>query len=225
MGEEKQGLGCGAKVGIGCGVLAVIGIVLALVVVVKAKDWARTAGAAVLEIAAEAMMDEFELPEDEKTAAMEPVREFAQQIRDGNVTLEQIAAVGEALTEGPAIAAVLMRGFEAKYLAKSELPDEEKAEARVTISRFVHGVSTESIPSGKVEEISGLVTYETTGPGGETTHNLKESITTEELRSCIKIMKDAADGAAIEEKEFTFDVAEEIRKAIEKGMATTAGSP
>ena len=86
-------------------------------------------------------------------------------------------------------------------------------------------MSTESIPSSKAEEISDLVTYETTGPGGETTHKLKESITTEELKSCIKIMKDAADGAAIEEKEFTFDIADEIKKAIEKGMAKTAGSP
>ena len=86
MGEEKQGLGCGAKVGIGCGVLAVIGIVLALVVYIKAKDFARVAGAKGVEIVAEEMMNEAELPEDEKTAAMEPVREFAQQIRDGNVT-------------------------------------------------------------------------------------------------------------------------------------------
>jgi hypothetical protein len=225
MGEEKQGLGCGAKVGIGCGVLAVIGIVLGVVVYVKAKDLARVAGAKGVEIVAEAMMDEAELAADEKAAAMEPVREFAQQIRDGKVTLEQAIAVGEALAKGPAFAAVLMRGFEAKYLAKSELPDEEKAEARVTISRFVHGVSTEMIPPSKAEEISNLVTYETTGPGGEKTTTLKESITTEELRSCIKVMKDAADGAGIEDTEFTFDIADEIRKAIEKGMATTAGSP
>ena len=231
MGEEtggqtggKSGFGCAKMAGVGCLVLIVLGVVVGLVVWAKWEGWARAAGAAGVELVAEEMMSELGLTEEEKDGAMGPVREFAQQIRDGEVTLAQAIAVGEELVDGPAFAVLLTRGFEGKYLAASELSDAEKQEGHVTLTRFAQGVSTERIPTTKAEEISQIVTIETTDSEGETTKELKETITTEELKSCLAIMKDSADAAGVEDREFTFDLAEEIRKAIENGMGAPSGT-
>lgn len=217
-GGQKR-FGCAKMAGVGCLVLVAIGIVAGMVVYFKAKDWARAGIAAVTEKVTEKMVKELGLSEAERESAMEPIREFAQRIRDGEVSLEQGGRVMEALTEGPAFAVLMMHVFERKYLAGPELSEEEKQEGHVTITRFVRGVSTGSIPKTKIEEISKIVMLETTDSEGETTKKPKDTITAEELKSCLTIMKDSADAAGIEEKEFTFDLGEEIRKAIEKGMA------
>ncbi len=153
MGEQtggqtggKSGFGCAKMAGVGCLVLIVLGVVVGLVVYVKAKDWARAGAAKLAEIGGEGLMEQAGLSEAERESAMEPIREFAQQIRDGDVTLEQGMAVMKELAEGPAFAVLLTRGFEGKYLAASELSDAEKQEGHVTLTRFAQGVSTERIP-------------------------------------------------------------------------------
>ncbi len=226
---ERKGFGCLHAAGIGCLVLVVIGVIAGVVVYYKAGSWARAAVAVGVEAAAEKTMENLNLPQDEMNAAMEPIREFTQKIRDGEVTLEQALAVGEALAGGPALAAVMARGFEVKYLHPSDLPDDEKQAGHVAISRFVNGVSTDRIPDEKakekVKEIGDIVTVKTTDSAGKTTKQPKDALTAEELRSCLKIMKDAADAAGVEQREFVVDLAAEIRKAIAIGLDKAPAAP
>ena len=60
-------------------------------------------------------------------------------------------------------------------------------------------------------------------PGFLGRRKLKESITTDELKSCLAIMKDAADTGGVEDKEFAHDIGEMIGQAIERGMAKPSG--
>ncbi len=223
MRRRQKGFGCLEAAGIGCLVLVVLGLVAGAVVYYKWESWARTAGAKLAEAAAGSMMDELGIPADEKEAAMKPVREFTRKIRDGEVSMEQVGAVAKALKEGPALAAMLARGFEARYLNPSDLPEEEKKAGHVAISRFVQGVSTGKIPKEKPKEIRDVCTVKTVDAEGNEKRKLKDSITTEELKSCLKTMKDAADAAEIEDREFKVDLAAEIRKAIEAGMEKGPG--
>ncbi|MHC4198637.1 MAG: hypothetical protein ACYSU0_01400 [Planctomycetota bacterium] len=223
MRRRQKGFGCLEAAGVGCLVLIVLGLIAGVVVYFKWESWVRSIAAGAGEIAADSMMDNLGIPADEKEAAMKPVREFAQRIRDGEVGLEQVGAIAEALAEGPALAAIMARGFEVKYLGPSDLPEEEKKAGHISISRFVQGVSTGKIPKEKAEQIGDICTVETVDDDGDQTRKLKDSITTEELKSCLGIMKDAADAAGIEDKEFKVDLAAEIRKAIETGMAKKPG--
>jgi len=215
MRRRDRGFGCAQAAGVGCLVI----VVLAIVLYFKAEDWARAAGAKLVEVAAEQVMDEVGLSEEEKRSASVPVREFARKIRDGEASAEQIAAVVEEFAEGKAWAALLMRGFSKKYLEPSELSDEEKAGGRVTVGRFTEGLLKDSIPKERLEEISNVVTHETVGADGAKERRLKESITTDELKSCLAIMKGAADSAGVENKEFAHDIGEMIGQAIDRGMA------
>ncbi|MHC5058330.1 MAG: hypothetical protein ACYTKD_27045 [Planctomycetota bacterium] len=221
MRRLDRGFGCLQAAGIGCLALIGLAVVLGIVVYSKAESWARAAGATLVEAVTEQAMSEAGLSEEEKDSAREPVREFARKIRDGEVSAEQVAAVVEEFAEGGAWAVLLMRGFQTKYLEPSDLPEEEKAAGRVTVGRFVEGLLRETVPTKRLGEISDIVTYETAGPDGEKQHKLKDSITTEELRSSLSIMKDAADAAGVEDREFTRDIGEMIGQAIERGMAGT----
>lgn len=223
MRRRQKGFGCLEAAGVGCLVLIVVGLIAGVVVYYKWEGWVRSIAAKGAEVAAEGMMDELGIPADEKEAAMKPVRELARRIRDGEVGLEQVGAIAEALAEGPALAAVMARGFEVRYLRPSDLTDEEKTAGYVAISRFVQGVSTGKIPKEKAEEVRDVCTVETVEADGNETRKPKDSITTEELKSCLKIMKDAADAAGIENREFKVDLAAELRKAIEAGMAREPG--
>jgi len=227
MRRRQKGFGCLEAAGIGCLVLLVLGLIVGVFLYkyyrMRVKDMARFEGALLVEAAADGMMDDLGIPADEQRAAMKPVGEFVGRILDGEVNIEQVGAVAEALAEGPALAAVLARGFEVKYLGPSDLPEDEKKAGHIGISRFVQGVSTGKIPKETAEEIGDMCTVKTVDDDGDETRKLKDSITAEELKSCLMIMKDAADAAGIENKEFKVDLAAEIRKAIETGMEKGPG--
>ncbi len=219
------GIGCLKIAGIGCLVLVVLGAIGGVVLYFKAADWARSALAMAAEEGGKALLEGLEIPADEREAAMAPIRRFAQDIRDDKVSIDQGVAVAQALSEGPAVAAIMARGFEVKYVKSSELTDEEKQEAHITLTRFAHGITTERIDRKKADEIGDIVGVKTSDGQGNTKMTFKETITTEELNRALAIMKDAADEAGIEEKEFKVDLAAEIQKAIDKGMAKGAAQP
>jgi len=223
MRQRDRGFGCLQLAGVGCLVIVALVVVLGIVLYFKAEDWARAAAAKFVEVAADEVMDEVGLSDEEKRSASGPVREFARKIRDGEASAEQIAAVVEEFAEGKAWAALLMRGFQTKYLDPSELSEEGKAAGRVVVGRFTEGLLKESIPQERLEEISNIVTYKITGTDGQEQRKLKESITADELKSCLAIMKDAADTGGVDNREFTHDIGEMIGQAIERGMAKPSG--
>ena len=225
MDGRDRGFGCLQLAGIGCLALVCLAVVLGIVLYFKAESWARAAGAKLAEVMVEEMVEEVGLSEEEKLSVRKSVREFARKIREGEVSAEQIAAVLEEFAEGGAWAALLMRGFETKYLEPSDLPEEEKAAGRVTVGRFVEGLASEDVPAKRLEEISDIVTYEAVGSDGRKQRRLKDSITTEELRACLSTMKDAADAAGVEDRQFTHDIGEMIEAAIGRGMAPGRASP
>jgi len=200
--------------GIGCCAAVVIASVTCYLAQRCGPALVRAGTAKVAIGQAERLMDDMKLPDDEKEALMAPIRAFALKFKDGEVTLEQAAVVARQ----PAIVALMARGFETKYLEPSALPTAEKKAAHVTVSRFTQGVVTEKVGSAKAREIADIITVETTVLGDKKILKLKDAITTDELRKCLKIMKRSADGARIAKKKFDIDLAAELRMATEMGM-------
>lgn len=215
---KSSGSGCLKAAGIGCLVVIVLVVVAGWLVYSNIGKITSK----VMVVAAEQAFTAMNMPEGEKQAAMVPIRELADKIAAGEITKEQAMSVLNSLAEGPLPIAITMRAFQVKYVDASSLPAEEKKEAAVSISRFARGLMDEKIDRSKGEEVAGIVTVKTTGANGQETSQLKEAITSDELKQCLQIMKDAADKAGIENKMFPVDLAAEIRKAIQKGMAAGA---
>ena len=217
--QEKKGKGCGKAAGIGCVVVLIVLLIGGIFVVRNGKKIGASVIAKFTVVATEGMLEGIQLPPEEKESAMVPVRELAEKIRNLEVSVEQAKAIGKALAEGPVATVILMRGAELKYLEGSSLSEEEKQAGRMTISRFTRGVTEKKIGSEKIQHVTGMLSTKTVDNEGKEVVSMKESITTDELKNCLSFMKNAADGAGIEDKEFAVDIASEIREAIDTGMA------
>lgn len=216
--EQKSGDGCGKAIGIGCLVMLVV-LCICGFLVVKFKDriFCSIMAKGTL-VAGEGILGQTQLPEAEREAAMVPIRELAEKIKRGEVSKEQAAAIAEAFAEGPLLMLMMARGAELKYLVPSELPDEEKKAGSITLSRFAWGMTEQKIDNAKAQAAFDKISIKTRDADGKETVQLKQSLTTEELREWLQIMKDAADAAGIEDKHFEVNIPEEIRKAIDAGL-------
>jgi hypothetical protein len=218
--SHTPSFGCAKIAGIGCAAMVVLAIVAGIVVYYKGHDLLRAGGAAVANMAAVEMMDQFEIPAAERDAAMVPVREFTEKVKKGEVSTEQIGAVAKAFVEGPAFAAIAARGFDAKYMKKSSLGADEQAAGRTTLSRFAHGISSGAVPHAALEGLKDIVTVSGKGADGKDDVDLKDALTDDEVRAALAHMKSSADGGGVEQREFAIDLPAEIRSSIKKGMSS-----
>jgi hypothetical protein len=196
-------------------VVVIIAVVAGLII---AKNWEKIVGVSVTA-GARAMFQGLQLPADEKQAAMVPVQELADKIKSKQVSVEQAGSVMKSVLEGPLPYVIILRAFEVAYLQPSSLPAEEKTAGHVTVTRFAKGLIDNTVDRNSGKEIMNVISVKTTGPGGKENVKFKETITVEELKKSLAIMKEAADKAGVEDKEFKVDIAAEIRKAIDASLS------
>ena len=174
------------------------------------------AGADAVELVFDGLLDEVavDIPGEERAEARAVVAEFTADLRAGNVTLEQGVGVTLALAED-FLPVILARAFEARYVESAPVPDEEKREARLTLSRFTRGILAEQIPPETTERVVNSFTEE--DANGEVM--LAERLTVEELRAILAEMKTAADTAGVSQDYLEQDLATALRAAIARGMS------
>ena len=171
-----------------------------------------------IEISAETIFVQFELPDAERQAAMNSIRLFTQDIRDGKVTFKQGKKVAQALNDKSLMGSILVRSFELKYINTSSLTDDEKVSAHIILTRFVHGSIENKISMEKLNSILDMISEDIWDGSKNSKRRLKSSITIDELKNLLKAMKVAADESKIENREFRIDIAKIIQDAIKKGM-------
>lgn len=219
---KKKGSGCAKAAGIGCLVVLILAGVGTYLVVKNAKRFALVGAAKATEIAGQAVISGLNLPKDEAEAAMVPVRELSAKIKQGEVSLEQAAKMGESLAQGPLMSILVTRAFEVTHLDKARIPEEERARGRVTVARFMSGLAKKQIPVSEGERVSGILMVTTKDTSGNERSVLRDSITVDELRLCLKIMKEASDKARIPRKPPRTNVSDLIREIINAGLDDTA---
>ena len=182
----------------------------------KLKEKAPQIIARMIEISADGVFVQIQLPEAERGSAMSAIRSLTQDIREGKVNLQQGKRIAKALNDKALIGAIIIRSFESQYVHLSSLKDSEKTDAHQTLTRFVHGVIDGKIPRESLDAVLNMISEEQGNSNGN--RRLKNSISEEELKDVLLNMKDAADHAQIENRTYEIDIAEIIREAIKKGM-------
>jgi hypothetical protein len=217
----------------GCLIAFVVVMVLAIGLAVTAALTWRRIMASGMNSAANAMVTQSALPQDQKDRILAKVSGVTSDFKDGKVSMQQVGMVMQAVVESPLIPLAVMAGVEAKYFAKSGLNADEKAGAKVAIQRFARGVADEKLTMDDMGSVmapissrTSVVTTSTSGGAaraGVTTQNgnfqLKPTVTDEELRKFISDVKEKADKAQIAENVPEMNIAEEIEKAIDAGLA------
>jgi hypothetical protein len=198
----------------GCLIIAVVGVVLAAIAAYWiAQNWRGWTASFVSE-GINHSIDEADLPQQEKDEIKVQVERVADGFRNNRISNDQMRVMFQELTESPIFSTIAVYTAEAKYLDPSGLPDEEKAEARITIQRFVRGAVEGTIEQHSIDAaLQHVADWK-----GDDGWQLRESVTDAELRAFLAVAKTEADKANVPEEPVEFDASDEIKRIIDKAM-------
>ena len=193
---------------IAVGILVLLGAAAGIYVALHWKSWAADAARAGVRSAVEGS----QLTEDQKKRVVARIDAFAGDFESGKVTVQQVTTVFEEIMAGPLLPIAMVYAAKEKYIKPSALDADEKAAGERSLERVARGVYEKKIPNSALEELTAPIS--TTDAQGKKT--LKETLTTDELKSFLAAAKKKADDAGMPDEAFTVDIAGEIEKAIDK---------
>lgn len=201
----------------GC-LIAIIVVVLIIVgggiyVAKNFKSWA----AAGITAAMSMMIEESDLPDMEKSEIVEILNQIKEEYLVGDISLEELGQILEAMADCPAIAMGIVVQFEASYVESSSLSDGEKNDATLALNRFAQGLTSGVIGWEEIEAI--VVPISETNAEGDITLKEPARVTDDEIREALAAVKLAVDRAGIPEQLLEIDISESFRKSIEHALA------
>lgn len=192
------------------GVLAFLGLCAGIYVWMHWRGWAADAAKAGVRSA----VQQSQLSEDQKSRIIKRIDSLANDFDSGKLSVDQMVDVLKQIGESPLLPLGMVKAAEEKYIKPSALTAEEKAGGVRSLQRMARGVYEKKIPNSAMEEV--IAPIETTGTNGQ--KQLKDKVTTEELKTFLAAAKKKADDAAIPDEAYEVDVAAEIEKAIDKAL-------
>lgn len=167
-------------------------------------------------------IEEFDLPEEQRTLIMAEFRAFAEEFKSGQVSLSDLQKVGEELAESPLFPAAGVIVVDAKYITPSDMTEEEKADARRALQRYSRGIYEKSIPSEDLEEtIKPMIKLK----GNQWEFKEPEEVTRKDLDQFVANARQRADEAGVPDEPFEINIAEEFRKAIDRALGRSEEAP
>jgi hypothetical protein len=206
-------IGCLAMVG----VALVVGTLAAVWVMRNWRDWTSNAASQVVKQGIEAS----DLPAEEKQQINAEVDRVVVAFREGRLSNEQAAELMEKFVDSPLMTTVMAAAAEKNYIDKSGLNEEERAEARVTLHRFLRGSIDGDIPQASREAALSHVAEKK--PDGNT--NFREKVSDDELRAFLAEAKKAADEANVPEQPAKFDPSDEVKRIIDETLRGPVAAP
>jgi hypothetical protein len=216
VGPRKRSPWVGCLVG--CLVVLGIAVLLAVLAAVWIYRNSRDLFAGMITLGVKQTVEESDLPLEEKAQVKAEIDRAAKAFGDGQLTGEQAAELVQLFVESPLMATIVSSAAEQAHIDKSGLSDEEKAEARVTLRRFLRGAIDGSIDRPTVEVTLSRI-------GNRQPNNiwrLRSSVSDEDLRKFLEDAKQAADEANVPQDPGTFDPSEEVKRIIDAAIAGQA---
>ena len=223
---------------VGCGIVLLIVVILLGIggyyVATQWRGWTASQSTKLVDT----MLTKAQIDPDEHAEVMVHVNGLMTRFENKEVTMEQLGGVLEQLVESPVVPAALVIALDNLYITSSDLPDEEKAQARIDFARYTQGLFDETIPSESVNEV--LEPVITTAPDkndiklnlkldqdGSTITALKsaDKVTTEDLRTLIANAKAQADDAGVTATPSEIDLSDELGKAIGIALGEIQAEP
>jgi hypothetical protein len=202
---------------IGCLATVVILLLLGTIATIWiSRNW-RTWFSAGATQAVNQAIDSSELPPEEKNQIKVEVDRFFVDFREGRVSMEQFGKLAQEFAESPLMTTFVAAAIDTKYIKSSGLSDEEKADANITLQRFIRGSIDEKIDKSQID---AAMAHVSTRQGDQ--WRLKEKVTDEELRAFLAEAKKAADEANVPEQPEEVDPSDEVKRIIDEAMMNPA---
>jgi hypothetical protein len=199
---------------IGC--LVVVVVVMLLLAAVAYWVWhnRRDLAATIAAKGVNQMIDATDLPAQERREMKLEVQRVADAYREGRLSNEQAVRIMEELVDSPIFSLFVVSAIDNQYLKQSGLSEEEKAEGRQTLQRFVRGAVDDKIDQAMVDSVMEHVADKR--PDGR--WRLRDKVSDEQLRAALAEAKRAADEAGIPEQPETVDASAEFKRIVDKAM-------
>jgi hypothetical protein len=188
------------------GALFVLCLAIGIYVATHWRGWL----ADVANNAAAAIVKDSGLPPNQQASILTDIRQLGDDFKAGKVSAEEIGRISQTLADGPLLPLAGVQVAREKYVNPSDMTQEEKTDAILTLQRFARGVVEKKISKSEVEDVVKPVTK----LKGNGRWELKENPTRMELDQFIANAKAKADGVMIPEEPYELDIADELHKAI-----------
>ncbi len=212
---------------VGCGVVLAILVILAAIggyiVATNWRSWTASTSTKMID----SMLTEAQIDPAEHAEIMVHINSVMERFENKEITVEQIGRIVEELAESPVIPAALVIGLDKLYITSSGLPEEERTQARIDLTRFTQGLFDESIEPKAIDEVLEPVITNTPDKddiklnlkldeNGRTITALRsaDEVSDEELRTLIATAKAKADEAGVGPTPPPVDLSDEIERAI-----------
>jgi hypothetical protein len=120
----------------------------------------------------------------------------------------------ESVVESPLMTTLAVSAIERKYVTNSGLTDQEKAEGRQTLRRFLRGAIDDKIDQQGMD--AALVHVADKDSQGS--WQLRDRVSDEDLREFFKTAKAEADEAQVEAEPEDIDPSDEFQRIIDEAM-------
>jgi hypothetical protein len=207
---------------IGClvvaGVLAILAVVVGVWVFRNIRGWAADFGTKAVNL----QIDASDLPPQEKIEIKEQVERVATEFKAGRISMEEGKRIAENLMRSPLMPMMTVAAIDAIYLDKSGLSDDEKADGRITLQRYVQGTIEGKINQQGVDAVMSHIADRR----GNNRWELRQNVSDADLRAALAEAKSQADAAGMPaEVEVTVDLSDEFKKVIDEALAEPAANP
>jgi hypothetical protein len=191
------------------GVLFLCVVIGGIYIAMHMKEWA----ADFAKLAAQELIKESGLPEDQRTAILGEIQQLADDYKSGKISTEELTRVAKTIGESPLIPLAGVQVARHKYIEPSNMTEQEKTDAILAVQRLARGVYEKKISKEEIDEITKPIA----DLRRDRNWTLKENPTRMEIDQFIANAKAAADAAMIPNEPFDLNIAEELKKAIHGG--------
>jgi hypothetical protein len=224
--QQPSGSGCGMGLLIGC----VVSLVVCVLLCVGGAWYVRSNFdiwlASGVRQALVMMINESELPAEEKTEVIAQVDRVVDAYKARTINQQQLERLMKELQDSPLFALMMFWGYDAKYVEPSGLDDEEKQQGRRTIERVLRGIYDNKLNEHQVRGAmpdsmlvrEHHVEIDEDGRVKEPAMN-QPPVSDEDVRKFLANLKKLADDAEIPDEPFQLDISDELKKTIDKALA------
>ena len=200
---------------IAVGILLVLAIAGGIFVYMNARGWMASG----MQKAAEMVIEQSDLPASEKPEIVAVFDDLTDAFRQGDVTLEELREVLDGIDRTPVFALGMVMQFEGAYVKPSDLTDDEKAAAKLTLNRTAQALADDRLNWDQAEAILAPVTVDD-GHGGQELLAPNQT-TDEQIRAVIAKAEATNTEAGITDAYTEIDLSEAFRAHIEERIGHT----
>lgn len=178
-----------------------------------------------------AVLEEAPVSEAERLEIVAHIDTLMTRFDQKEIGFSELGRVVEELAESPLTMAAMMMSANGLYIENSELPEEEKEQARIELARFSLGLFDESIDSSVIQDVLDPITTNTPDDNdivlnvtiestGNTTRALRsaDEVTIEDIRLLVANAKAQADEAGVTLTPEPIDLSNEVAIAIANAL-------